>query len=111
MSAQMPDGGGILGVKMDEKHVILNFPRAITWLKLDPATANEVAEEMARCAYHAIHGVPSPDKNKSLIKEQVYQKLVNRGAIVLRQLTEKGKPFDYQSRFLLDIILSELAGQ
>jgi len=47
----MSEGTETVAVGVEDKRVVLKFPKPISWAALDPDTALAVGEEMARSAY------------------------------------------------------------
>lgn len=81
------------------------------WVSLDPDNAVDVAEAIAREAYHAKYGKPSPLvhtlKDEVLAKKR--EKLINRCKLVVPQLLERGRSNEHIVTELIDIVLAEVA--
>lgn len=81
------------------------------WVSLDPDNAVDVAEAIAKEAYHAKYGRPSEVvhtlKDEVIAKKRV--KLINRCKLVINSLLERGKPNEYIVTELIDIVLAEVA--
>jgi hypothetical protein len=80
------NGQGTDTVQLSHKDgfVFLHFERPIEWVKLDPPTANRVAEAMARAAYTSVSGDTPTTQAKSQITEQLRVRLKNRVSIMIR---------------------------
>jgi hypothetical protein len=80
------------------------------WVSLDPDNAVDVAEAIAKEAYHAKYGKPSPLvhtlKDEILAKKR--EKLINRCKLVAPQLLERGRSNEYIVTELIDIVLAEV---
>lgn len=100
-----------LAMKREDGYVVLQFPRATQWVKLEPTQASEIAEEMARQAEIIRTGKEPAQTKRDLITEQRYQKLINRAAIVLPQLRAKQRSDVYIGQWIIDMVLSEVAGE
>lgn len=95
-------------IKDDKGMVLLEFPMPIKWCELDPETARQAAECMARAAYAARYGVQPPD-GRSAIAEDKRKRIANRVATVIRQLQERGRSPKYTALQVIDIVLAGLA--
>lgn len=95
----------------DEKgNVILRFPKPVEWVALDPETARQVAESIARTAYKARFGDTPTTEKKSQITEQLRTKLKNRVTLMLRTFSNKAPvpPLEAQAVEIVDQLLNEV---
>lgn len=80
------------------------------WVSLDPDQAVDVAEAIAKEAYHAKYGKPSEMvhtlKDELLAKKRT--KLINRCKLVIPQLLERGRTNEHIVTELIDIVLAEV---
>jgi len=73
---------------------------------LPPEQAKAVAEQMAKYAYEAQTG--QEPKSKSIIAENLRNKLTTRTSLVIKNLQDKKKQPLYIAQNVVDIILSEV---
>lgn len=96
----------------DEKGMVLvgvfEEAQPVRWVDLDPETARQAAEAMARAAYAARYGVQPPE-GRSAIAEDKRNRIANRLATVIRQLQERGRSPKYTALQVIDIVLAGLA--
>lgn len=106
----------LLAIRRDPEHtqrvriVIRQADGAELWTSHDPDQAVDVAEAIAREAYHAKYGKPS--ENVRTLRDEVLskkrEKLVNRCKIVIPQLLERGRSNEYIVTTLIDLVLAEV---
>lgn len=93
----------------DEKGMVLvgvfEESQPVRWVDLDPETARQAAEAMAKAAYTARFGM-APPAGKSVIAEDKRKRLANRVAVVIRQLQERGRTPKYTAMQVVDIVLA-----
>jgi hypothetical protein len=83
--------------------VCLQFPKPVQWCTLDPDTARNVGEAMARQAYVTQYGAAP---SRSAITVAIQQKLINRVSLLLRNRPNE-RP-ELTAHRLVDIVLSEV---
>lgn len=86
--------------------VILHMPVVTDTITLDPETARQMAECMAKEAYKINYGVL--DVSKSVIAEDVRNRLVRRAELIL--VSEAKKHPQYIAMSIVDSILAEVSG-
>lgn len=94
-----------LAIGVRDGRVIYSFPSPTTEVALDAETARQVAESTARAAYECHYGRP-PSSGRSLVGDQIRNRLVTRVMLMLRSM--EGRSLGHQSAQLVDTILSEL---
>jgi hypothetical protein len=97
-----------IAIKDENGKVLVGFfeeGEPVKWCDLDPETARQASEAMARAAYTARFGV-APAEGRSVIAESKRAQLVTRVALVLRQLQQRGREPIYTAQQLVDIVLS-----
>ena len=102
------EGTSIVAVGEREGKVRLEFPKAVQWCELDPETARQVAEQLAKSAYTAHYGRPPPIQHQSLLAEQVRNKLKARATLIIRSMTEQGRKANYIADQVVDQLLKEV---
>ena len=112
---QAGEGATVVAVGARNNQVTLQFPHPVEWAALDPQTAVNVAEAMARAAHRVRFGREPPANIDTLaedIKRRttdiVREKMINRTVLILRSLQEKGRRLDYQAAEVVDRILQEV---
>ena len=109
MSDELKSGeSGVIAVKEMHKKVVLEFPYLTERVILDPATALGVANAIAESAYTAEHGVHPENSLKASVSEVIEKKLIARLAIVIPQLTRKGRKPEYIAKEAMSIVLAEV---
>jgi len=86
--------------------VILTFPVKTDCVQLDPETARQMAESIAKEAYKIRYGVK--DVSKSVIADDVRNRLVNRAERIM--VGTKDKSTRYKAMAIVDSILAEVSG-
>lgn len=94
-----------LAVKDEGGMVLIEFPHPVRWCELDPETARQVGEFIARASYKARYGTAPPD-GRSVIAEAKRDRLVVRVAQVLRNLQDRGRSPKYSAQQIVDIVLA-----
>jgi hypothetical protein len=87
--------------------VVLRFPQAVEWCTLDPETARQVGEAIARAAYHA-HTGQTVDPKQFVLSEQVRTRLITRVSHVIRSLQDKGRLPGFIAAEVVDTVLQEV---
>lgn len=88
--------------------VLLSFPKPVQWVTLDPETARNVAEAIARRSYKARFG-DDPTPQRTAITDALRTRCVNRAKLMLRSMAGDGTDFDVQAQRIVDQILTEAA--
>lgn len=88
-------------------NVILEFPEAVQWAAFDPETARQIGEAIAKEAYHIHTGMKA--EGKSILSDQVRNRLVTRATHIIRDLRLKGKSHGYIAMCVVDAILAEVS--
>lgn len=107
-------GATSLAVKAEGGNVLIVFPKPIIWCQLDPQTAFEAGEQIARAAHEARFGTP-PQSDGSYIAQQVKaritedlrDRMVARVALMLNSIGRKSH--GEQAMMIVDTILAEVA--
>ena len=113
--AEAGPGATVVAVGIRGGEVVLQFPANVQWATLDPQTAVNVGEAMARAAFEIRHG-RQPRANVDVLAEEikrratdiVREKMINRTVLILRSLREKGKNEIYTATEVVDRILQEV---
>lgn len=100
-------GATTIAVGDEGGQVILRFPGSVEWCALDPETARQVGEAIARAAYKA-HTGREPEKGRSIISEQVRTRMITRCTHVIRSLQDKGRLPGFIAAEVVDTVLSEV---
>lgn len=108
-------GATIVAVGVLGSEVVLQVPHPVAWIALDPQTAVNVGESMARAAYKVRHG-REPRPNVDALAEEIKRKttdhlrqvLITRGTLILRQLLERGRSPEYIATEIIDRCLQEV---
>lgn len=87
--------------------VVLQFPHPVRECVIDPATAHQVAEHLARSAYTAHYGVP-PQSAASQISLAKRTHMKARATLIIRSLRERGKSDAYIADHVTDMLLKEV---
>ena len=101
--------GALIAIGEKDGKVILTFSKPTQWLPIDPETARQMAEQLARSAYTARFGRAPDGKPRSMVTESLRRHMRARAMLVSRSLIEQGRNWDYISRQLVDLILKEVA--
>lgn len=113
MSAQLLDKSGpgtdTMALGEEDGHVFLIFEKPVKWVKLDPLTAKNVGERMARDSYKALFGDTPTTQARSVIVEQKRSTLVTRVEHMLRSMAEQGQHPKMQANAVVDQVMQELA--
>lgn len=101
-------GKGTTTIAVGERNgqVVLQFPTEIQWCALDPETARQVGEAIARGAYEVRYG-KAPSRGSTLSLE-IRGKLITRVQHIMRNLQELQRPPQYIASEIVDQILREV---
>ena len=105
-----------IGWKVIGKEVVLVFPQPMEVLTFGSENARQFAEIMGRCAYEAHYGKPAPDDMKSMIAQDIRDRLTDelrdrmiaRIALIMPQMMEKKKTPGFIAMELVDIFMREV---
>lgn len=114
--AEAGPGATVVAVGLRNGEVVLQFPEAVQWAALDPQTAVQVAEQMARAGYEARYG-RQPPANEDVLHAEIRKKvtdllretMINRFALMLKSMQSQRKNLNYQATELVDRLLQEVA--
>lgn len=87
--------------------VVIAFDRPVESIDLDPETARQAAETIARAAYTCRYGI-EPQKNTSVIAQEKRMLLVTRVSHIIRSMQEKNKLPGVIASHVVDQILQEI---
>lgn len=104
----MSEGTTTVAVGDRDGQVVLQFPKAVSWAALDPETARQVGEAMARTAYKCRYGAEPDKASGSKIAEGVYQKLVKRVELVISSMQRKQKHPTVVASEVVDVVMREV---
>lgn len=93
-----------IGVVKGRVH--FELPVGINWIAMDPDNARIMGEELARRAFEA-HTGRAPDAGKSLVVDQIREKMVNRILHVLTSMESQKVPMLRRAQAVVDIVLQE----
>src|SRR5690348_1474091 len=98
-------------VQLSDKNgmVLLHLDRVAQWIALDPATAGQLAEAMARAAYKCYSG-DVPDEKKRQITERLRLKCQKRIELMLQSMAGEipRVEFKVQATRVVDAIFKEV---
>jgi len=106
MEVQMSEGTETVAVGVEDKRVVLKFPKPISWAALDPDTALAVGEEMARSAYTVKYG-KAPSQGSTLSRE-IRNAIITRTMHVIRSTQAQKKSARYVAEAVVDTVLSQV---
>jgi hypothetical protein len=96
-----------LSVSDHDGNVVLETTAECNRIVIDPETARQLAESIARAAYYCHYGIVPNDK-KSILSEQKRTMLITRASHIIRDLTDKRWPPGKIAVEVVDTILSEV---
>ena len=102
----MSKGTTTVAIGERDGNVILSFPDSVQWCALDPETARQVGEAIAKEAYHIHTGIKAGDK--SVINEAVRGRLITNITHIIRSEQDKKKLPGYIAALVVDTVLSEV---
>ena len=118
MSAHPPnDGNHQIGMIIEDGYVILRFQHEITWLKLEPQNALEIAGGLVKAAMEIKTGKEVgatvvdkllADTKKDIKIEQARETLINRMILMLKGFETNPRSIDWKARQVVDTILVEV---
>jgi hypothetical protein len=94
-------------IKERDGVIVICFDRPLESIDLDPETARQVAETIARVAYSCRYGI-EPQKNTSVIAQEKRMLLVTRISHIIRSMQEKNKLPGVIASHVVDKILQEI---
>ena len=109
-------GATTAAVGIRDGQMVMQFPNAVQWLAVDPQTAVNIGEALARAGYEIRHGHQPPD-NTAVLQEEIKRRatdmirlsMITRSEIILRQLLERNRSLNYIATELVDRMLQEVA--
>lgn len=108
MSSLPPnEGTDTLAIGDEGGMVYLRFEKPVLWVSLDPETARQVAEKLARSSYKAKFGDDPTTERKSAITDQMAATLRIRVRNMLRGMETQSD--EVKAVAIVDTILSEVA--
>lgn len=118
MSAHPPsDGNHAIGMIVEGEHVIIRFQHPITFLKLDPQNAMEIAGGLVKASLECKTKAPVDasvvakllaDTKRDIKIDQAREVLINRMMIMLRNFEGSPKDLQWRARQVVDTILVEV---
>lgn len=113
---QAGPGATTAAVGIRDGQVVMQFPNAVQWVAVDPQTAVNIGEALARAGYEIRHG-HAPQENTAVLQEEIKRKatdmvrksMITRSEIILRQLLERNRSLNYIATELVDRMLQEVA--
>lgn len=113
---QAGPGATTAAVGIRDGQVVVQFPTAVQWVAVDPQTAVNIGEAMARTAFEIRNGRPPADdvavlqgEIKKKATDVLRKSMITRSEIILRQLLERGRKPNYIATELVDRMLQEVA--
>ena len=103
------DGRTICAIGERNGMVVMSFPKPIQEFVIDAEQARQMAEQFARCAYTAHHGFEPDGAPKSVVTDQMRNRLRARASLVVRSLFEQGKTSEFIGAHVTDLLLSEIS--
>ena len=92
-------------IEVRDGKVILSFGGE--WVALEPQTALEVGEVMARAAYTCTYG-KVPEGTQNVLKQEKVNMLYRRVELVFKNLMDRKKSHKHIAHELVDIVLAEV---
>ena len=93
-------------VDIRDGKVILTFSD-LGWVALDPQTALQVGEVMAKAAYTCTYG-KVPEGTQNVLKQEKVNMLYRRVELVFKNLMDRKKSHKHIAHELVDIVLAEV---
>lgn len=87
--------------------VVITMPKLCQEIVMDPETARQAGEALARHSYTARYGV-IPEQHISTISNEKREMLATRLKHILRSMTEKQRSPDHIVREIMDTVLAEI---
>lgn len=88
--------------------VVLEFPKPVTFVLLDPATAGAIGEAMARRAYKVVAGDDPTPQRKSFLADRAAAKLRVRVEHMIRSMSNEGVDPKIQAARVVEECLKEV---
>lgn len=110
----MSDGNPEWGIIREGHQVVVRFNQPITWAKLDPQNAFEIAGGLMRTAFEAKHGKPPKDGIVQGLQQEMSDALLTQKRnllvtrIMLMLVSLDNKRVDYKAKQIVDIIFAEM---
>lgn len=112
---QAGPGATTAAVGIRNGQVVMSFPLAVQWVAVDPQTAVNIGEALARAGFEIRNGRP-PRDNVAVLQEEIKKKatdmvrqsMIRRTEIILVQLLERGRKPTYIATELVDRMLQEV---
>ena len=118
MSSKPPnDGNHQIGMIAEGGYVILRFQHEITWLKLEPTNAMEIAGGLIKMAMEIKTGSPVTDSvveklladtKRDIKVDQAREVLINRMMLMLKNFEGSTRSLEWRARQVVDTILVEV---
>ena len=113
---QAGPGATTAAVGIRDGQVVMQFPHAVQWVAVDPQTAVDIGEALARAGFEIRNGHP-PRENTAVLQDEIKRKatdivrlsMITRSEIILRQLLERKRSMNYIATELVDRMLQEVA--
>ena len=113
---QAGPGATTAAVGIKNGQVIMSFPLPVQWVAVDPQTAVNIGEALARAGFEIRNGRP-PRDNAAVLQEEIKAKatdivrltMIRRVEIILPQLLERKRSWNYIATELVDRMLQEVA--
>lgn len=102
------DGRTDVGLYVNQRLVVMRFPRPTEWVGMEATNALGIAEEMARLAYHVLYGKKPTAAGGSTIKREILTKLKVRMTVIVKEMVDKHTKPQLVAERLLDIVLAEI---
>lgn len=96
-----------LSVSDHEGNVVLTLPSVCDTITIDPETARQLGEAIARSSYYCRYGI-QPDDKKSVISELKRTTLITRATHIIRSMTDQKIMPGKVAAEVVDVILSEV---
>lgn len=111
------DGNHAIGMIVEGEHVIIRFQHPITFLKLDPQNAMELAGGLVKASMECKTKEPVDasvvqrllaDTKKDIKVDQAREVLINRMMLMLKGFEESNRSLEWRARQVVDTILVEV---
>ena len=117
-SQHPPDTGNhAIGLIIEDNQIIVRFQHAITYLKLDPQNAMEIAGALLKMGMEIKTGKMLPndvaqkllaDTQRDIKIDQARELLINRMILMLRGFEDSNRSLEWRARQVVDTILVEV---
>lgn len=111
------DGNHAIGMIVEGEHVIIRFQHPITFLKLDPQNAMEIAGGLVKASLECKTKAPVDtsvvqkllaDTKKDIKIDEAREVLINRMMLMLRNFEGSTYTLEWRARQVVDTILVEV---